>query len=62
MAPGQRSITAPEGVIHHFPSDGGERGIENETSEGVDDGAGEMWRGLESKKVQGDREERRRKR
>lgn len=37
MAPGQRSITAPEGVIHLFPSDGGERGLENETSECVGD-------------------------
>lgn len=38
MAPGQRSITAPEGVIHHFPTEGGERGLENETSAWVGEG------------------------
>lgn len=37
MAPGQRSITAPEGVIQHFPSDGGERGLENGMSKRVGD-------------------------
>lgn len=37
MAPGQRSSTAPEGVIWHFPSDGGERGADSETGEWVGD-------------------------
>lgn len=37
MAPGQRSITAPEGVIQHFPSDGREKGADSETGECVGD-------------------------
>lgn len=46
MAPGQRSITAPEGVIHHFPSDGGE----NETSEWAGARRGRVRRGQSQRK------------